>query len=117
MIDLDNIFVIILIIVFFECIGQGMLKHYNTNSHICFFFIAIFCYIIICCFVVKSYKNNNMGHVICIWSGLSIIIMTLLGVFMFNEKLNNKDILGILLVILGIFIIQYNDKPSNNFFS
>jgi small multidrug resistance pump len=110
MIDLDNIFVIILIIVFFECIGQGMLKQYNTHNHICFFLLAILCYIIVCSFVAKSYKNNNMGHVICIWSGLSIVIMTTIGVFIYNEKLHNKDIIGITLIILGIFILQYSGK-------
>jgi len=36
MIDFNNVIVIIFLIALFECVGQGMLKHYNNNQ-ICFF--------------------------------------------------------------------------------
>jgi len=108
MIDLNNIIVVIIIIALFECLGQGMLKHYNNNNHICYFFIGILCYFVVCCLLLKCYKLKNMGAIVSIWSGVSIILTVFIGILLFNEKLLMKDILGIILIIIGIYFIQYD---------
>ena len=108
MIDFNNVIVVIFLIALFECIGQGMLKHYNNNNHICFFLIGISCYILVCFFLLKCYKLKNMGAIVSIWSGISIILMVSIGTLLFNEKLLIKDIFGIILIMIGIYLIQYD---------
>jgi small multidrug resistance pump len=107
MINIDNIILIIFLMVIFESIGHIMLKHYHINNNIWFFIFAIFSYTIVCYFLVKCYNFNNMGNINCIWSGVSIISIILAGLLLFNEEVYKKDIVGIIIVIIGIFIIQY----------
>lgn len=110
-----NVIIIIFIVVFFECLGQGLLKHYNTNNQVCYFLIAVLCYIVVCFFLVESYNNNSIGSVACIWSGMTIVIMVLIGVVLYNEKLTFKDIIAISLIITGIFLIQYRGNGGKGF--
>jgi multidrug transporter EmrE-like cation transporter len=49
-----------------------------------------------------------MGTIASIWSGISIILMVLIGSLLFDEKLYMKDIFGIILIIIGIYLIQYD---------
>ncbi len=72
------------------------------------FFIGILCYILVCLCLLKCFKIKNMGTIASIWSGISIILMVLIGSLLFDEKLYMKDIFGIILIIIGIYLIQYD---------
>jgi small multidrug resistance pump len=108
MLDINNIIIIVLLITILEAIAQGMLKQYNKNNYIYFVLIAIVCYILICVCLIKCYKSKNIGLINCIWSGISICLMLFIGTFIFNETLYTKDIIGIILVIVGIYLIQFD---------
>ena len=51
-------------------------------------------------------KNNNVSVIIPILNGLSNIFIILLAYFFFKEKLTFLKVIGILLVILGIYLIN-----------
>ena len=56
-----------------------------------------------------------MGLINCLWSGVSIIIILLVGYFLFKEKLNNRDITGIILIIAGIMLINWDGGHKEYF--
>ena len=56
-----------------------------------------------------------MGMINCLWSGVSIILILLVGYFLFNEKLNNRDITGIILIIIGIILINWDGEHKEYF--
>ena len=51
-------------------------------------------------------KNNNVSVIIPILNGLSNIFIILLAYLFFKEKLTFVKVIGILLVILGIYLIN-----------
>jgi multidrug transporter EmrE-like cation transporter len=56
-----------------------------------------------------------MGIVNCIWSGMSILFIVSIGYIFFNEIIDIKDIIGIILIILGIYFILYNGPHGKEF--
>ena len=54
-------------------------------------------------YVTLNYEG--IGMVNFIWNVFSTILMFLIGIYMFNEKLHNLQIVGILLSLLGLFLI------------
>jgi drug/metabolite transporter (DMT)-like permease len=51
-------------------------------------------------------KNNNVSIIIPILNGLSNIFIILLAYYLFKEELTLTKFMGILLVILGIYLIN-----------
>jgi small multidrug resistance pump len=53
-------------------------------------------------------RGLEMGIAYAIWSGLGTVAIVLIGVLFFQEKLNLGAIAGIVLVILGVVLINFN---------
>lgn len=47
-----------------------------------------------------------LGFTYAVWSGLGTILTVLIGVFLFNEKINKKAILGIGILLIGIVLLN-----------
>ncbi len=116
MLPLNNLIVIIIIICLFECLAQGCLKKFFTQNNNYLFVISIVCYIIICFLLVKTYRFKSMGIINCIWSGISILFILIVGILIFDEKINIRDIFGIILVVIGIFLIEYDGPHGKELF-
>ncbi|MDQ1237348.1 MAG: multidrug efflux SMR transporter [Wigglesworthia glossinidia] len=57
-------------------------------------------------FLSLALKNIPIGIAYALWSGLGILFVTLLGYFLYNQKLNLIEIFGIVLIISGIFTMN-----------
>jgi multidrug transporter EmrE-like cation transporter len=114
---LNNVLVIIILISLFECIAQGCLKQFFKNSKLYLFGLGVICYGAVCYLLVRSYHFKNMGIVNCIWSGISILFIVSIGYTFFNETIDIQDVLGILLIIVGIWFILYNGPHGKEFLS
>jgi len=53
----------------------------------------------------RLYESKNIGKMYTMLKGLSIVIVYLLGVLLFEENYTKWSIVGILLIIVGILII------------
>ena len=51
-------------------------------------------------------KSISVGVAYAIWSGLGIVLISLVGVFLFQQKLDIATIIGMLLIILGVVVIH-----------
>lgn len=113
---LNNILVIIILISIFECIAQGCLKKYfQKKNNLYLFGIGVICYTVVCYLLVQSYGFKSMGMVNCLWSGVSILFIVWIGYAFFNEKIAVQDIVGIVLIIIGIWFIQYDGIHGKEF--
>ena len=71
-------------------------------------------YIALCClsfaiagyFFALSLKYENVAIVNVLWIALSIILVTLMGHFIFNEQLSRLDILGMAIVMVGVILLN-----------
>lgn len=53
--------------------------------------------------VLTTFK---LGIVYAIWSGIGMVLITILGFLVYGQKLDWPAILGIVLIIIGVVIIQ-----------
>lgn len=54
----------------------------------------------------------KLGIAYAIWSGLGIILVTILGFVIYNQKLDWPAIAGIVLIIAGVIVIQLFSQES-----
>lgn len=51
-------------------------------------------------------KTIPVGIAYAIWSGLGIVLITLVGAVLFRQKLDLAAVIGILLIITGVVVMQ-----------
>ena len=96
----------ILLIAICETTAMSCVKQFHISNDISYFILAIFMYSLVCFFLNKSYYYTGMGMTNVIWSGLSILMVTLAGILFFKEKLYGHDLLAGSLIATGIMIIN-----------
>lgn len=62
-------------------------------------------------FVLKSIP---VGIAYAIWSGVGIVLISILGLFFFDQKLDAPAILGIALILVGVLIINLFSKTTGH---
>jgi small multidrug resistance pump len=108
--------VLIILILFIECIDQGCLKTFFNNSKLYLFIVGALCYVIVYYLLVQSYQFKSMGLVNCVWSGISILFILMVGYFIFSESINIRDIIGVILIIVGTWLILYDGPHAAELF-
>lgn len=51
-------------------------------------------------------KSIPVGITYTLWSGIGIVLISLVGVFLFQQKLDFAAILGMFLIVLGVVVIH-----------
>ncbi|TDX29912.1 small multidrug resistance pump [Modicisalibacter xianhensis] len=57
-------------------------------------------------------RTVPVGIAYALWAGLGIVLVTLIGVLAFGEKLDLPAVLGLALIIAGVVVIQGFSKVS-----
>ena len=57
-------------------------------------------------------RTVPVGIAYAIWCGVGIVFITLIGIFFFKEKLDLPAIIGIGLIVAGVFVINLFSKVS-----
>ena len=56
--------------------------------------------------VLLLFKKNNVNKVLPKLQPIVLAITSLIGYFFMNEKLNSKEIYGIIFIILGCYLLK-----------
>ena len=100
----------ILLIVIFEIVAQSCLKEYSQSSNYGFFYAGIFLYAGVGWLLCQTYNNKgSLGNVNLIWSALSLIVSTSVGILLFKEKFHTHDITATILITIGLLILRFTD--------
>ncbi len=109
-----NPFIYILLASFFNFLGNIFLKIHATkiqenlslfNNYFSLFFLAsIIFFLLNLVFFSQALKIMNVGIAYSILVGLSIILIISTSAIFFQEKVNFINIIGMLIIILGIFL-------------
>lgn len=63
---------------------------------------------------VHAIQNLSMGTTMFLFYGAGTIISFIIGKFFFNEKLNQNKLFSLLLSIVGLFVLFFNDLSFSN---
>ena len=89
-----------------ETLGQFLArKYYDNKEKLWMFIISVFCYITIAYVLVKTYELENVGFVNALWSGITLIAVSMLGYFVFDESFTTQEYFAIGLIFAGTMLL------------
>lgn len=93
-----------------EVIATSALKASEGFSHFWSSLLVVIGYGIAFYCLALTLKVIPMGVVYAIWSGIGIVLITLVGWFMFNQKLDLPALMGISLIAAGVVVMNVFSK-------
>ena len=81
------------------------IKSYIKNNNKFYLIAAVLCYLLLLISYIKLFKSGyEISQIYIVLQILQIILISVIGILLFNEKLNKYKIIG---TILGVFSIYY----------
>lgn len=94
-----------------ELLGTTFLKYTEGFTKLWPSLITILSYgICFYCFA-KALEHINLSVAYAVWSGLGIVVSTLVSVFLFKEGVTPAGVFGILLILAGVVILNLFGTP------
>jgi len=95
-----------LIIVFCISIIEGVgLTVLKSNIKYSIIIASIIYGILVIPVLNEALQFEGIGMVNFIWNIFSTLIMFMIGIYMFDEKIDNKQLIGVCLSLAGLFLI------------
>ena len=102
--------VFLMLAIGFEICGTISMKYTNGYAKLIpTIFVGVF-YTISFYFMGIALKKISISTSYAVWSGLGTAAIVLVGVFLFNEKINFVEIGGITLIIIGVVMLNLATK-------
>mgnify|MGYP001254850898 FL=1 len=106
------IYLIIAIIT--EVIATSALKESEGFTKAIPSLIVIIGYSMTFYFMSLTLREMSVGITYAIWSGMGILLITLIGYFRYNQMLDAPAVLGMSLIALGIIILRFFSNSVDN---
>lgn len=103
------VLVLIVLIVLFETFAISCVKSYHETQCIKYFIYAVVSYVGVCYLLHRSFFYTGVALTNILWSGLSVMATTLVGITLFKEKFHFHDIIAAILIAAGVMIIRITD--------
>lgn len=103
------IFLILAIIT--EVLGTTSLKLFENEKILSYAFMGIFI-IISYAFMGLAVKRISIGIAYAMWEALGIVLISLLGFFLFDEALSFYQKMGIIFSVSGIILINFGEEEN-----
>ena len=94
----------VLIIVAFETSAMSCFK--NSVDDWRWFFLGVLFYVGVGFMLVQTFKMTGMAFTNALWSGLSVMATTTVGVLYFKEKLHWHDYIAVAMIGGGVMILK-----------
>ena len=103
-------FLFLFVAIIFEIIGTSVLKLSEQFTKVIPSIISIIAYITAFYFLCLTLKTIPVGIAYAIWSGVGIVLISVIGLVYFKQSLDLPAILGLGLIIAGVIIINIFSK-------
>jgi multidrug transporter EmrE-like cation transporter len=97
----------VLTIVGFETMAMSCFKKSLDDWR--FFILGVLLYIGVGGLLVQTFKLSGLAFTNALWSGLSVMATTTVGVLYFKEKLHFHDFIAIAMIGGGVMILKVTD--------
>lgn len=103
-------YVPLLVAIVFETVATLALRQSEQFTKLWPSIICIVGYIVAFYFLSITLKHIPLGISYALWSGIGIVLISLFGFLVYNQKLDIPALIGILLIIAGVIIIHVFSK-------
>ncbi|MFT6005877.1 MAG: small multidrug resistance pump [Pseudoalteromonas tetraodonis] len=101
-----NAWIYLLFGILFEVVGTTALKYSNGFTESLPSMICVSCFVIALYCLSLSVKELDISVVYAIWSGVGIAVISLIGVFYFQESMTFSKLFFIGLIVAGVVGLQ-----------
>jgi small multidrug resistance pump len=105
-------YLILLVAIVAEIIATSSLKASEGFTKVGPSIITVVGYGIAFYFLSLTLKSIPLGIAYAIWSGLGIVLVSIIGVLVFNQKLDLAAIIGLSLIVIGVVVLNVFSKSS-----
>lgn len=95
-----------------EVIGTSFMQASDGFSKLVPTLITIIAYVACFYFFSQSLKVVPLGIAYAIWGGLGIVLTALISVIVFKQTLDWPAIIGITLIVAGVFVMNVFSKST-----
>ncbi|MDR1484358.1 MAG: multidrug efflux SMR transporter [Planctomycetaceae bacterium] len=97
-----------------ETVATSALKSSDGFKNIIPSIIVVVGYLISFYFLSLTLKQIPIGIAYAVWSGVGIVLISAFGYFVFKQVLDIPAIIGLSLIIIGVFVINLFSKCVAN---
>lgn len=65
-------------------------------------------------FLSMTLRSIPVGIAYAIWSGLGVVLIAIVGWFLFNQKLDLPAVIGMLLIVCGVVVMNVFSKSVSH---
>lgn len=96
----------------FEVLGTSAMQAAQHFSKLVPTLVMVVCYAIAFYLLSYTLRVIPVGIAYAIWSGLGIVLISLVGYFVFGQKLDLAAVLGLGLIIAGVVVLNVFSKST-----
>ena len=104
---IPRIYWYVLLIVLLETSAMSCFKK-SVDSN-AFFALGVLFYAVVGYLLRSTMNASGMAMTNALWSGLSVLATTLVGILLFKEMLHLHDYFAILLIVSGVMILKVTE--------
>lgn len=105
--EIPRVVFYVLLIVLLETFAMSCFKKSLDDSR--FFLAGILFYTGVGFMLCQTFKSTGLAMTNALWSGLSVMATTFVGVLMFKEILHFHDYLAIAMIGAGVMILKFTN--------
>ncbi len=100
--------------ILFEVVGTSLLQASNQFTKAWPTAGMAICYACAFYLLTHALKVIPVGLAYAIWSGLGVVLISLIGLFVFRQKLDLPAVIGLALIVGGVVIINVFSKAVSH---
>jgi small multidrug resistance pump/multidrug resistance protein EbrA len=97
----------VLLIVLLETLAMSCFKRSIDNS--AFFAVGVLFYAAVGYLLRLTMNTSGMAMTNALWSGMSVMATTTVGILLFKETIHFHDLIAIALIVSGVMILKVTD--------
>ena len=97
----------VLLIVMLETLAMSCFKRSIDNS--AFFAVGVLFYAAVGDLLRLTMNTSGMAMTNALWSGMSVMATTTVGIMLFKESIHFHDLFAIALIVSGVMILKVTD--------
>lgn len=105
-------YVFLALAIILEVIGSSFLKLSEGFTKLLPTVVMAIAYLGCFYFLSLALKTIPMGIAYAIWAGVGIILTALVSVVVFRQTLDFPAVIGIMLIVAGVFVMNYFSKAT-----
>jgi small multidrug resistance pump/multidrug resistance protein EbrA len=105
--DIPRVYWYVLLIVLLETLAMSCFKRSIDNS--AFFAVGVLFYTAVGYLLRFTMNTSGMAMTNALWSGLSVMATTTVGILLFKEVMHVHDYIAIALIVSGVMILKVTE--------